>query len=81
MVKIYFFSFCSKLTPLLAEHNLKITDNRKEWPISVLRKVLKELTDETPRDLLAKELWCTSTTAAVWRKAVRNYSLSLAVMR
>jgi serine/threonine-protein kinase SMG1 len=68
------------LTPLLAEHNMKVTDNRKDWPIPVLRRVLNELTNETPRDLLAKELWCQSTTAAVWRKAVRNYSLSLAVM-
>ena len=29
-------------------------DNRKEWPLSVLIKVLKELIAETPDDLLAR---------------------------
>lgn len=46
----------------------------------VLTQVLNELYIETPCDLLAKELWCNSTTAAEWRQMVRNYSLSLAVM-
>ncbi len=39
-----------------------------------------ELQAETPRDLLAKEFWCHSTTAAKWRQIIRNYSISLAVM-
>lgn len=30
------------------------TDNRKDWPMTVLRKVLEELMTETPKDLLAK---------------------------
>lgn len=72
--------FYRKLTPLLAKHNLKTTDNRKEWPVSVLKEVLAELTAETPRDLLAKELWCYSTNAAEWRQVIRNYSQSIAVM-
>lgn len=72
--------FYRKLTPLLASHNLKTTDNRKEWPLSVLKEVLAELTAETPRDLLAKELWCYSTNAAEWRQVIRNYSQSIAVM-
>lgn len=72
--------FYRKLTPLLAKHNLKTTDNRKEWPLSVLKEVLAELTAETPRDLLAKELWCYSTNAAEWRQVIRNYSQSIAVM-
>lgn len=72
--------FINKLTPLLAEHNLKITDNRKEWPLSVLKQVLSELSLATPRDLLSKELWCYSTNAAEWRQVIRNYSQSIAVM-
>lgn len=72
--------YYKKLTPLLAKHNLKISDNRKEWPLSALKEVLAELTAETPRDLLAKELWCYSTNAAEWRQVIRNYSQSIAVM-
>ncbi|XP_053681891.1 serine/threonine-protein kinase Smg1 [Sabethes cyaneus] len=72
--------YYQKLTPLLQKHGLKTSDNRKDWPMPVLKQVLKELQSDTPRDLLAKELWCHSTTAAAWRQVVRNYSLSLAVM-
>jgi PI-3-kinase-related kinase SMG-1 len=46
--------FYSKLTPLLKERGISNLDNRKEWPLSVLRQVLTELMDETPKDLLAK---------------------------
>ncbi|XP_055682842.1 serine/threonine-protein kinase Smg1 isoform X2 [Lutzomyia longipalpis] len=72
--------FFSKLTPKLQEKGMKVTDARSTWPIEVLREVLTELAAETPRDLLSREFWCTSTTAAEWRQIVRNYSLSLAVM-
>lgn len=48
--------------------------------MQALKQVLRELQEETPRDLLAKELWCQSTTAATWRQVIRNYSLSVAVM-
>lgn len=72
--------YYKKLAPLLVKHNLKTTDNRKEWPLAVLKEVLSELTAETPRDLLAKELWCYSNNAAEWRQVIRNYSQSIAVM-
>uniref|UniRef100_A0A1A9WAZ4 non-specific serine/threonine protein kinase n=1 Tax=Glossina brevipalpis TaxID=37001 RepID=A0A1A9WAZ4_9MUSC len=72
--------YFSKLEPLLAEHKLKVTDPRKQWPAQVLRCALRQLTKETPRDLLSKEIWCQSTTALEWRKAIRRYSISLAVM-
>lgn len=72
--------FYSKVTPLLAEHKLDVNENRRNWPVTVLRQVLEELSKETPKDLLAKEFWCNSTTTAGWRKTVKNYSLSVAVM-
>ncbi|XP_037938789.1 serine/threonine-protein kinase Smg1 [Teleopsis dalmanni] len=72
--------FYNKLTPLLAEHNLKVTDARKLWPLSALRQVYDDLTAETPKDLLAKELWCYSENASNWRKTVRKYVNSIAVM-
>lgn len=45
--------FYNKLTPLLKECGISL-ENRKEWPIHVLKKVLEELMRETPKDLLAK---------------------------
>jgi PI-3-kinase-related kinase SMG-1 len=72
--------YYSKLTPLLKEHGLKPTDNRKDWPLAVQRQVFEELKNETPRHLLSTEFWCAASTAASWRHIVRNYSVSLAVM-
>ncbi|XP_022908365.2 serine/threonine-protein kinase SMG1 [Onthophagus taurus] len=72
--------FYNKLNPLLQEHGVKNVDNRKEWPLVVLKKVLTELMNETPSDLLAKELWCHSVNAAAWWHMVRKYSYSVAVM-
>lgn len=43
-------------------------------------QVFDEFVAETPRDLLAKELWCKSISAVEWRKSVRNFSHSVAVM-
>jgi PI-3-kinase-related kinase SMG-1 len=48
--------FYSKLTPLLKERGISNLDNRKEWPLPILRQVLTELMDETPKDLLAKQV-------------------------
>lgn len=45
--------FYNKLTPLLKERGIGL-ENRKEWPIQVLKQVLAELMNETPKDLLAK---------------------------
>uniref|UniRef100_A0A182QW22 non-specific serine/threonine protein kinase n=1 Tax=Anopheles farauti TaxID=69004 RepID=A0A182QW22_9DIPT len=72
--------FFNKLTPLLEKHGMNTSTNRREWPLSAQKQVLAELQLATPRDLLAKELWCTSATAASWRQVNRNYSISLAVM-
>uniref|UniRef100_T1J1T4 PI3K/PI4K catalytic domain-containing protein n=1 Tax=Strigamia maritima TaxID=126957 RepID=T1J1T4_STRMM len=72
--------YYNKLTPLLKEKGIVNLDVRKDWPISVLRQVLLELMEETPRDLLAKELWCSSSTAMEWWKTTETYSQSTAVM-
>lgn len=71
--------FYSKLTPLLKERNIAV-ENRKEWPLPVLKQVLAELMAETPNDLLAKEIWCNSLNAGSWWQATKNYSYSVAVM-
>ncbi|KAF5303932.1 hypothetical protein FQA39_LY01717 [Lamprigera yunnana] len=72
--------FYNKLNPLLQEHGVKNPENRKEWPLAILKQVLTELMSETPNDLLAKELWCHSISAGEWWRIVRNYSYSVAVM-
>ncbi|CAK9817618.1 Serine/threonine-protein kinase SMG1 [Anthophora quadrimaculata] len=71
--------FYNKLTPLLKERGIGL-ENRKEWPIQVLKQVLGELMVETPKDLLAKEIWCNSINAGSWWQATKNYSYSVAVM-
>ncbi|PNF25697.1 hypothetical protein B7P43_G16148, partial [Cryptotermes secundus] len=72
--------FYSRLTPLLKERGISNLDNRKEWPLPILRQVLTDLMDETPKDLLAKELWCHSVNAGSWWQTTRTYSYSVAVM-
>nr|MBE5726627.1 no-on-and-no-off transient C [Cucujiformia] len=72
--------FYNKLNPLLVEHGVKNVENRKEWPLSVLKRVLEELMAETPGDLLAKELWCNSVSAGDWWNVTKRYSYSVAVM-
>ncbi|XP_034180761.2 serine/threonine-protein kinase Smg1 isoform X1 [Osmia lignaria lignaria] len=71
--------FYNKLTPLLKERGISL-ENRKEWPIQILKQVLAELMAETPKDLLAKEIWCNSINAGSWWQATKNYSYSVAVM-
>lgn len=72
--------FYNKLNPLLREKGIKSTANRKEWPLDVLKQVLKELSADTPDDLLSKEIWCCSQSAAQWRQAQLSYARSVAVM-
>lgn len=71
--------FYAKLNPLLKEAGVS-TENRKEWPVTVLKQVLQELSAETPRDLLWRELWCSSVTPEQWWQMIRRYSYSVAVM-
>ena len=50
--------YYNKLTPALKEIGVSsASENRKEWPILVLRKVLEDLVEETPSDLLSREMW------------------------
>ncbi|XP_017030494.1 serine/threonine-protein kinase Smg1 [Drosophila kikkawai] len=72
--------YYSKLSPLLAKHNLHVSDPRRQWPIAALRQVLAELSQETPGDLLARELWCQAGNAAEWRQSVRRYARCMSVM-
>jgi PI-3-kinase-related kinase SMG-1 len=72
--------FYSKIIPLLNEKGLTEQTPRKDWPTSIQLRVLKELMNETPRDLLAKELWCASSCASEWWSVTQTYCRSTAVM-
>lgn len=72
--------FHNKINPLLKEKGIDMSTSRKEWPLSVLKKALQELSNDTPVDLLSRELWCASTNAADWWAVTQSYSRSLAVM-
>lgn len=71
--------FYNKLNPLLKEAGIS-TENRKEWPVSILKQVMQELAAETPNDLLWRELWCGSVSPEQWWQMTRRYSYSVAVM-
>ena len=72
--------FYSKILPLLKEKGMNEQTPRKDWPLSIQLRVLRELLAETPNTLLANELWCASTCASEWWAVVQNYSRSTAVM-
>ena len=65
---------------LFVSQGIKDMDNRKDWPITVQIKVLEDLMKETPKDLLARELWCTSTSPNEWWYVTQTYARSTAVM-
>ena len=55
-----------------------------DWPLPVLKRVVGQLIEETPSDLLARELWAPSTATgggadAAYRRA-RSFATSSAVM-
>ena len=50
--------FYSKLTPLLEAEGLNADPRqRAQWPTETLRRVLADLMEETPKDLVSRELW------------------------
>uniref|UniRef100_A0A6A7FPI8 non-specific serine/threonine protein kinase n=2 Tax=Hirondellea gigas TaxID=1518452 RepID=A0A6A7FPI8_9CRUS len=71
--------YYQKLSPRLKAAGVSI-NNRKEWPKEILKAVMQELIDETPSDLLARELSACSPSVSDWWKATRTYSISSAVM-
>eukprot|EP01113_Clastostelium_recurvatum_P038666 TRINITY_DN5809_c0_g1_i10.p1 TRINITY_DN5809_c0_g1~~TRINITY_DN5809_c0_g1_i10.p1 ORF type:complete len:4348 (-),score=882.14 TRINITY_DN5809_c0_g1_i10:23-13066(-) len=72
--------FYAKLVPLLQERGISNVMSRREWPRDVREAVFRELRDQVPRQLLFKELWASSATAAEWHAKTQRYAGSLAVM-
>ncbi|XP_072167614.1 serine/threonine-protein kinase SMG1-like [Diadema setosum] len=72
--------FYNKVTKALKEEGLPSHTPRKDWPVSMMRRVLQDLIDDTPDYLLAKELWCSSGSASEWWHLTQAFSRSTAVM-
>uniref|UniRef100_A0A672JXD5 Serine/threonine-protein kinase SMG1 n=1 Tax=Sinocyclocheilus grahami TaxID=75366 RepID=A0A672JXD5_SINGR len=72
--------YYSKISPALKAVGLSLDVSRRDWPLSVMRDVLRELMEATPPNLLAKELWCSCTTPSEWWSVTQSYARSTAVM-
>ncbi|KAK3520199.1 hypothetical protein QTP70_017920, partial [Hemibagrus guttatus] len=72
--------YYSKIGPALKVVGLSLDVSRRDWPLSVMRDVLRELMEATPPNLLAKELWCSCTTPSEWWRVTQSYARSTAVM-
>ena len=72
--------FYSKMLPLLRKHGVTKMDDRKSWPVALLKQVLGELVAETPDTLLAQELWLGSTSSDAWWRLTQSITRSFAVM-
>ncbi|XP_071818149.1 serine/threonine-protein kinase SMG1-like isoform X2 [Apostichopus japonicus] len=72
--------YFNKITSALKKEGLSVTTPRKDWPLSLQCEVLDELIHETPEDLLAKELWCSTGGANEWWYLTQSFSRSTAVM-
>ncbi|XP_030839844.1 serine/threonine-protein kinase SMG1 isoform X2 [Strongylocentrotus purpuratus] len=72
--------FYNKVTKALKEEGLSSQTPRKDWPLSMMRKVLQDLMADTPDYLLAKELWCSSGSASEWWHLTQAFGRSTAVM-
>jgi len=71
-------TFYAKLTPALHKAGVPAGAPRRAWPHGVLRSVLLELMRETPRDLIAHELWGRAANAAAGWASSRAYAASAA---
>lgn len=71
--------YYSKIGPALKAVGLSLDVSRRDWPLGVMRDVLRELMEATPPNLLAKELWCSCTTPSEWWRVtqVRSRTNSL----
>lgn len=58
--------YYSRVGPALKASGLSLDVSRRDWPLGVMKDVLRELMEATPPNLLAKELWCSCTTPSEW---------------
>lgn len=72
-------SFPIQQTPMHVQAaGLPRNSPRKEWPLPLLKQILTDSIQETPRQLLARELWCGSGSASEWWTFQAGYTSSTA---
>lgn len=64
--------FHAKIIPALKEKGIRRVISRKDWPHEVKRKVLSELMQETPKQLLHQEIWCASEGFKAFRSKLKR---------
>ncbi|CAA2970673.1 serine threonine- kinase SMG1-like [Olea europaea subsp. europaea] len=72
--------FYGKIIPALKEKGIRRVISRRDWPHDVKRKVLLDLMEEAPKQLLHQELWCASEGFKAFSSKLKRYSGSLAAM-
>ncbi|KAI6701259.1 hypothetical protein NL676_015583 [Syzygium grande] len=72
--------FYGKIIPALKEKGIRRVISRKDWPHEVKRKVLMDLMQEVPRQLLYQELWCASEGFKAFNLKLKRYTGSVAAM-
>ncbi|KAF3786353.1 Serine/threonine-protein kinase [Nymphaea thermarum] len=72
--------FYGKIIPALKEKGIRKVISRRDWPHEVKRKVLLELMKEVPRQLLHREIWCSSEGFKAFNTKLMRYSGSMAAM-
>uniref|UniRef100_A0A7N0T1F2 non-specific serine/threonine protein kinase n=1 Tax=Kalanchoe fedtschenkoi TaxID=63787 RepID=A0A7N0T1F2_KALFE len=72
--------FYGKIIPALKEKGIRRVISRRDWPHEVKRKVLLDLMNEAPRQLLYHELWCASEGFKAFNSKLKRYSGSVAAM-
>lgn len=53
--------------------------DRQRWPRKLVKQVLGELVNETPKDILAKEIWMHAGTSAAWWSMTQRFARTAAV--
>ncbi|KAG9455066.1 hypothetical protein H6P81_007970 [Aristolochia fimbriata] len=72
--------FYGKIIPVLKEKGIRRVISRGDWPHDVKRKVLLDLMNETPKQLLHQEIWCASEGFKAFSSKLKRFSGSVAAM-
>ncbi|KAL3515228.1 hypothetical protein ACH5RR_022130 [Cinchona calisaya] len=72
--------FYGKIIPALKEKGIRRVISRRDWPHDVKRKVLLDLMEEVPKQLLHQELWCASEGFKAFSSKLKRFSGSVATM-
>lgn len=72
--------FQAAMLKAMRERNIPSTTPRRDWPLDAQVAVFQQLEAETPRDIMARELWMRAGGAGEWWLRSSSYARSLAVM-